>query len=777
MNLLVPVLGHRGNSVLVKNTSKEAYTQGSWISEEDKYIIAKGYIWLNQVDNCKVEWYKTVWNRLNIPRPNFIMWLISQERLLTLDTLNKMGITIQVNCFLCGNNIETHKHLFQECCCVKECYEKLFDWLHIQNPGLVSAEARSLCYFPPAKLIQQVKACNRMRLMARKLGQIKQEDVSWCKHGERRLFHEEFRDKAPAGYSESSPIIIDSSDEDDDNDDDAYDRALSIYDSVLATEAEESAKNKFMKRPYVAPSSSQKKQKYEARPAPGHKAVDCPQKPKAETPKVEALKAGRVFVMSRAEVDANPDVRRWLELLKDYKIELLYHEGRAKDFDVGSDDGLRFHGRWCVPSCEVLKCKILKEAHSTPYSVHPGGDKMYKDLKLKFWWPGMKKEIAEFVSRCLVCQKVKFEHQRPDGLLQPLEIPTWKWDSISMDFVMGLPRSSRGMNVIWVVVDRLTKVAHFIPMKETWSLEELANAYQREIIRLHGVPKDIISDRDPRFCSQFWKKLQLALGSELKMSTAFHAATDGQTERTIQTLEDMLRACALEFHVCWEKSLPLVEFSYNNSYQASIQMAPFEALYGRTCRSPLCWDDSSEAVVLGPEFVQESIEQVRLIREKLKAAEDRQKTYADSRRKPIEFEVGDKVFLKVSPMKGVKRFGLKGKLSPKYIGPYEVLERVGEVAYRLALPPNLSKVHDVFHVSQLRRYRGDPSHVLQADVVEVEPNLTYEERPIRILERQEKRLRNKVVPLVRVLWRSQKFEQETWETEASMREKHPHLFE
>lgn len=388
----------------------------------------------------------------------------------------------------------------------------------------------------------------------------------------------------------------------------------------------------------------------------------------------------------------------------------------------------------------------------------------------------MKKEVAEYVSKCLVCQKVKFEHQRPGGLLQPLEIPMWKWDSISMDFVMGLPRTTTGKNAVWVVVDRLTKVAHFIPMKETWSMEELANAYQREVVRLHGVPKDIISDRDPRFCSQFWKKLQEALGSELKMSTAFHAATDGQTERTIQTLEDMLRACVLEFQVGWEKSLPLVEFSYNNSFQASIKMAPFEALYGRKCRSPMCWDDVTEAAVLGPEMVQESIEQVRLIREKLKAAQDRQKSYADLKRRPIEFEVGDKVFLKVSPMKGVKRFGIKGKLSPKYVGPYEVLERVGEVAYRLALPPSLSKVHNVFHVSQLRRYRSDPSHVVEADVVGVEPNLTYEEKPVRILDRKEKRLRNKVVPLVKVLWRSEKYEEATWETETSMQEKYPHLF-
>jgi len=166
------------------------------------------------------------------------------------------------------------------------------------------------------------------------------------------------------------------------------------------------------------------------------------------------------------------------------------------------------------------------------------------------------------------------------------------------------------------------------------------------------------------------------MGSKLAMSTSFHAATDGQTERTIQTLEDMLRACALDFQGSWEKNLPLVEFSYNNSYHASIKMAPYEALYGRKCRSALCWDQSSDVRDLGPDMLQETIDGVQVIRARMKAAQDRQKSYADVRRRPLEFEVDDMVFLKVSPMKGVKRFGIKGKLSPKYVGPYKVLQRV-----------------------------------------------------------------------------------------------------
>jgi hypothetical protein len=179
---------------------------------------------------------------------------------------------------------------------------------------------------------------------------------------------------------------------------------------------------------------------------------------------------------------------------------------------------------------------------------------------------------------------------------------------------------------------------------------------------------------------------------------------------------------------------------------------------------------------LGVDGLQETVEAVRLIRERMKAAQVRQKSYADVRRRPLEFGVGEEVFLRVSPMKGVKRFGIKGKLSPKYIGPYEIVERIGEVAYKLELPSTMGKAHDVFHVSQLRKYVSDPSHVVRSEVLNLEPDLTYEERPVRILDRKEKRLRNKIIPLVKVLWRCDQFEEETWETELSMIEKHPHLF-
>ena len=254
---------------------------------------------------------------------------------------------------------------------------------------------------------------------------------------------------------------------------------------------------------------------------------------------------------------------------------------------------------------------------------------MYKDLRNTFWWPGMKQGIAEYVSKCLVCMKVKIEHKRPMGLLQPLEVPTWKWESISMDFVTGLPVSKNGYNAIWVIVDRLSKAAVFIPMRDDWEMSQLAAAYVKHVVKKFGIPSSIISDRDPRYMSEFWDTMQREFGTQLRFSTAYHPMTDGQTERTIQTLEDMLRACVLQFQGSWVDRLDLIEFSYNNSYHASIRAAPFELLYGRRCRTPLCWEDPTDRSLLGPDTVVDTTECIRIIRERMKAAQDRQKSYAD----------------------------------------------------------------------------------------------------------------------------------------------------
>ena len=421
-----------------------------------------------------------------------------------------------------------------------------------------------------------------------------------------------------------------------------------------------------------------------------------------------------------------------LEKIRKCQEEILNHEVNnltGEEICTQKDDKgiLRFSSRIWIPNVKELKGEILHDAHNSRYSIHPGSTKMYRDLKENFWWPDMKREIAEWVSKCYVCQKVKAEHQRPSGLLQPLEIPEWKWEHIAMDFIVGLPRTKSNHDAIWVIVDRLTKSAHFLPINERFSMDKLVHMYLKEIVVRHGVPVSIVSDRDPRFNSRFWRQFQERLGTQLKMSTAYHPQTDGQSERTIQTIEDMLRVCALDFKGNWDEHLPLVEFSYNNSYHASIGMPPYEALYGRKCRSPVCWDEVGERQILGPELVQQTKETVELIQKRLLAAQDRQRKYADPARKNVDFEFGEPVLLRVSPWKGVTRFGKKGKLSPRFIGPFEILKSVGRVAYELALPPHMQHIHNVFHVSMLKKYNPDSKHVIEYEPIEIQADLSYVE--------------------------------------------------
>ncbi|KAL0549247.1 hypothetical protein IC582_013728 [Cucumis melo] len=494
-----------------------------------------------------------------------------------------------------------------------------------------------------------------------------------------------------------------------------------------------------------------------------------------------AVSVGAV-TMQLAQLTVQPTLRQRIidaQSNDPYLVEKrgLAEAGQTTEFSLSSDGGLLFERRLCVPSDSAVKTELLSEAHSSPFSMHPGSTKMYQDLKRVYWWRNMKREVAEFVSKCLVCQQVKAPRQKPAGLLQPLSIPEWKWENVSMDFITGLPRTLRGFTVIWVVVDRLTKSAHFVPGKSTYTASKWAQLYMSEIVRLHGVPVSIVSDRDARFTSKFWKGLQTAMGTRLDFSTAFHPQTDGQTERLNQVLEDMLRACALEFPGSWDSHLHLMEFAYNNSYQATIGMAPFEALYGKCCRSLVCWGEVGEQRLMGPELVQSTNEAIQKIRSRMHTAQSRQKSYADVRRKDLEFEVGDKVFLKVAPMRGVLRFERRGKLSPRFVGPFEILERIGPVAYRLALPPSLSTVHDVFHVSMLRKYVPDPSHVVDYEPLEIDENLSYVEQLVEVLAREVKTLRNKQIPLVKVLWRNHRVEEATWEREDDMRSRYPELFE
>nr|GEX25937.1 putative reverse transcriptase domain-containing protein [Tanacetum cinerariifolium] len=337
------------------------------------------------------------------------------------------------------------------------------------------------------------------------------------------------------------------------------------------------------------------------------------------------------YIFNQKEL--NMRQRRWIELLSDYEYEIKYHPGEAsKDlkaqaewlrglkthFDRRDDGGIYFFDRIRIPSIAGVRKLIMDEAHTSRYLVHLGADKMYYDLRDLYWWPSIKRDIAEYVCKCLTCSKVKAEHQKPLGLLHQLEIPKWKWVNITMDLVTKLPKSSSGYDAIWVIVDRLTKSAHFIPIREDYKIEKLARIYINEIVARHSVSVSIISYRDGRFASHLWQALQKALGTRLNMSTAYHPQTDGQSERTIQILEDMLRDRVMDL----------------------------EALYRRKCRSLVIWAEVGESKLIGPEIMQETIEKIVQIKERLKMARSRQKNYADKKRKPLEFKVEDQVLLK-----------------------------------------------------------------------------------------------------------------------------------
>nr|GEX29756.1 putative reverse transcriptase domain-containing protein [Tanacetum cinerariifolium] len=325
--------------------------------------------------------------------------------------------------------------------------------------------------------------------------------------------------------------------------------------------------------------------------------------------------------------------------------------------------------RWSwLPCYGDLRTVIMYESHKLKYSIHPGFDLLYQYMKRLYWWPNMKADIATYVSKCLTCAKVKSEHQRPSGLLLQPKIPKWKWDNITMDFVMKLP-------------------------------------------------------------------------NHRKATTPF-----GQSERTIQTLKDMLRACMIDFGKGRVNHLSLVKFSYNNNYHASIKAAPSETLYGQKCRSPICWTKVEEAQLLSPEL-KETTEKIIQIKKRMQAVRDRQKSYAYLKRKPIEFQIGDRVMLKVSPWKGVVRFGKRGKLNPKYVEPFKVLDKVGTVAYKLELPQELSKVHNTFHVSNLKKCHADESLAVPLDGLHFNDKLHFMEEPVEIMDREIKQLKRSRIPL------------------------------
>nr|GEV35365.1 putative reverse transcriptase domain-containing protein [Tanacetum cinerariifolium] len=446
--------------------------------------------------------------------------------------------------------------------------------------------------------------------------------------------------------------------------------------------------------------------------------------------KIEAIKDWE-SPKTPTEKELNMRQRRWLELLSDYDCEIRYHPGKANvvadalsrkerskplrgminKLEPRADGTLCLNNRSWIPCFNDLRALIMHESHKSKYSIHPGSDKMYQDLKKLYWWPNMKAEIATYVSKCLTCAKVKIEYQKPSGLLVQPEIPQWKWENITMDFVTKLPKTVAGQDTIWVIIDRLTNSAYFFPMREDDTLEKLMRRYLKEVVSKHE-----------------------------------------------------------------DKHLPLVEFSYNNSYHTSIKAASFKALYGHKCRSPICWAEVGDRQLTGPEIIHETTKKIVQIKSRIQAAYDHQMSYADVRRKPLEFQVGDKVMLKVSPWKGVIRFGKRGKLNPRYIGPFKILARVGIVAYRLEIPEQLSRVHITCHISKLKKCMADEPLAIPLDKIHVDDKLNFIEEHVEIMHREVKHLKQSRILIVKVRWNSRRGPEFTWECEDQMQKKYPHLF-
>ena len=383
----------------------------------------------------------------------------------------------------------------------------------------------------------------------------------------------------------------------------------------------------------------------------------------------------------------------------------------------------------------------------------------------------MKKDALSYVTRCLPCQRIKVERVKYPGKLQPNDIPQMNWETISMDFITGLPRSKR-YDSIFVVVDLLTEMAHLIPVHKDPSARDIAHVFMKGIFLYHGLPRRIISDRDSKFTSNFWRAIFEATGAQLSFSTAYHPQSDGQTERVNQVVEDIMRAYCMREPTKWTRYLYLVEFAYNASHQRSIGMSPFKALYGQECLTPLKWIDPMLKVQASKEMLDEMQQQTDLIRFEIQAAQDRQKAYADSHRSEREFEEGDMVFLKVRPKQSSLSLGKFKKLSARYCGLYIITKKVNSQAYALLLPPHI-KVHNVFHVSLLKKYVPDDNHILGDEIALVSKDGTLDINPERILQTRQCILRNRTIIKHLIKWKGYPEEDASWEREDSLLNSYP----
>ncbi|KAJ3705864.1 hypothetical protein LUZ61_009569 [Rhynchospora tenuis] len=460
---------------------------------------------------------------------------------------------------------------------------------------------------------------------------------------------------------------------------------------------------------------------------------------------------------------------QWIQQLKD-KLEA--NDSQESDYTV-HQGVIKYKGRICVGNGQNWREKLLKEVHDSTVGGHSGILVTYQRLKSMFYWPKMKEEVHQYVRSCEVCQLNKHEHIKSPSMLQPLTIPEEAWNSISMDFVCGLPKSE-GKDVILVIVDRLTKYSHFIALSHPYTAPAVAQLFLDHIYKLHGLPSTIVSDRDPVFTSQFWKEIMRKLGIKLNMATAYHPQTDGQTERVNQCLEQYLR-CVIQGHPKrWHKLLPMAEWWYNTSFHSAIQTTPFQALYGYApTQIPMGQPPKSQVEAVNKLFKERHAINLKL-RDQIAKAHERMKKFADRKRTERKFSIGDWVYLKMQNYRQVTVQGRQNnKLSPKYCGPFEIVGKVGEVAYQLNLPAG-SQIHDVFHVSQLKGKIGR-NEVVSANLPDLSSEPIADTLPEAILARRMVKRKNEYVAQVLIKWSNKPEEMATWEDYDSVVAAYPNV--
>ncbi|GAU25204.1 hypothetical protein TSUD_151040 [Trifolium subterraneum] len=454
------------------------------------------------------------------------------------------------------------------------------------------------------------------------------------------------------------------------------------------------------------------------------------------------------------------------------RMECAQHSQPGSHYTI-KDDLLFWKQRIVIPHDGALIQQVLYELHTSPLGGHAGITRTVARVKAQFYWSDMKKDIVEYVQNCEICQKAKTANTLPAGLLQPLPIPSQVWEDVAMDFITGLPLS-HGYTVILVVIDRLTKYAHFIPLKTDYTSKIVAEAFMHHIVKLHGMPKSIVSDRDKVFTSNFWQQLFKLQGTSLAMSSAYHPQSDGQSEVLNRTLELFLRCFTFNNPKAWYKALSWSEFWYNTAFQTSIGMTPFKALYGRDPPTLVRY----EAQAGDPPALQEELmgrdKLLQQLKSNLERAQQYMKRQADKHRRDIKLQVGDLVLVKLQPYRQQSLALRKNqKLGMRYFGPFEILAKVGEVAYKLKLPDH-AKIHPVFHISQLKPFKGisqDQSLPLPLTMSDTGPLI----QPIAVLAARTILKGIQKVHQVLIQWDQYPEAEATWEEVTNLQSKFPYF--